>query len=227
MAAGETAAGQTRQDALAAAILLAGMIDSEAAPLSPRNAAKPVQFFGAQPGGEQAAYAPSVNSFFTALQPVQPSLQTWLDNWLGPRGRATDGVRESRPTPAVEDAQSAFLPEPAQSSLLPEPALLNVPSDLPEMSFSEPLTPEQITQRYEDINAWLDANPGFERGIAGASGALPERNPFTLAGAGYAGDTGIASMPGFGQTPGMTVLDGHALQPLQGIREGFTPLGVM
>lgn len=186
--------------------------------MSPRNAAKPVEFFGAQAGGEQAASAPSVTSFFTALQPVQPSLQTWLDNWLGPRGRASDGVRENTPTPAAEDAQFSVLPESAPPG---------VPGDIPERSFSEPLTPEQITQRYEDIKAWLDANPGIEHGIAGASGALPERNLFTFVGAGYAGDTGIASMPGFGQTAGMAVLDGHALQPLQGIREGYTPLGVM
>ena len=214
----QTAAIQSQQGALAAAILLAGAIDSEAAPVSPRNAAKPVEFFGAQAGGEQAASAPSVTSFFTALQPVQPSLQTWLDNWLGPRGRASDGVRENTPTPAAEDAQFSVLPESAPPG---------VPGDIPERSFSAPLTPEQITQRYEDIKAWLDANPGIEHGIAGASGALPERNLFTFVGAGYAGDTGIASMPGFGQTAGMAVLDGHAFQPLQGIREGYTPLGVM
>ncbi len=209
---------QSQQAALAAAILLAGAIDSEAAPVSPRKAAKPVEFFGAQAGGEQAASAPSVASFLAALQPVQPSLQTWLDNWLGPRGRASDGVRENTPTPAAEDAQFSVLPESAPPG---------VPGDIPERSFSEPLTPEQITQRYEDIKAWLDANPGIEHGIAGASSALPERNLFAFVGAGYAGDAGIASMRGFGQTAGMAVLDGHALQPLQGIREGYTPLGVM
>ncbi len=214
----QTVAVQRQQDALADAILMSGAIDSPAAPVSPRNAAKPAQYFGAPPGGEQAVSAPSVVSFFTALQPVQPSPQTWLDNWLGPRARSSDGVRENRPTPAVEDAQTSFPPESAPPG---------VPSDVPEMSSPEPITPEQIAQRYEDINAWLDANPGTEQGIIGASGSLPERNPFAFLGAGYTGDTGIASMAGFGQTTGMAVLPGHALQPLQGIKEGFSPLGVM
>ena len=166
----------------------------------------------------QAALAPSLSSFFTAPQPVQPNLQTWLDNWLGPRGRAIDGVRENPPTLTDEDAQSSFLSEPASSG---------TPSDSPAMSSAAPLTPEQITQRYDDIDAWLDANPGIEQGIAGASGALPERNLFTFASAGHVADLGIASMPRFGQTHCMAALGGHAFQSLQGIREGFTPLGVM
>ena len=211
-----TAAIQIKQQVLATAILLPSAIDAEVAPLSPLNAGKPGESFGRRLEGEQAA--PSAASFFAALQPVQPSLQTWLDNWLGPRARARDGLREAPPTPAVEDAQMSFLPESASPG---------ASGDISDLSFSEPLTPEQISQRYEDIRVWLDAHPGIEQGIAGASGSLPERNLFAFVGAGYSGDAGIASMPGFGRSPGLTALDGHALQPLRGINEGYTPLGVM
>ena len=193
-----------------------GAVDSAAASAASRNIAKPFDMFNAQLGGEQAAFAPSPTSFLTTLRPTQPSMQTWLDNWLGPRGRAIAGVRETPETPAAEDGRLPSMQD------FPPP---NLPGDIPEMQPAEPLTPEQIAQRYDDIKIWLDANPGTEPGIAGAS--LPERNPFAYIGAGSAGGTGLVSMPEFGQTPGMAVLGGQALQGLQGIKEGYTLLGVI
>ncbi len=215
----QTATIQSQQNALAAAILLAGAIDAAPPPALSGNSAKPTDGLGAQFGGAQAASAPSPASFFTAPQPVQPGLQTWLDNWLGPRGRA-GAPEESRSDLQILDQDDS------RELNTPGSGWPNIPSDIPETPFSEPLTPEQITQRYEDVNAWLNANPGIEQGIAGASGALPERNPFMLIGAGFTGDSGFASMSGFWQTPGMAALDGHALKPLQGINEGYTLLGI-
>jgi hypothetical protein len=127
-------------------------------------------------------------------------------------------VRETPETPAAEDDQLPSMQD------FPPP---NLPGDVPEMQPAEPLTPEQIAQRYDDIKIWLDANPGVEPGMTGASGSPPERNPFTYIGAGFAGDTGYASMPGFGRTPGMAILGGQALQGLQGIREGYKLLGLV
>jgi len=222
-----TAASQSRQDALAAAIRLSGAIDAAAAPVSPRNAAKPVDLVGAQFASEQTAFTGNPASSFAALQPAQPNLQSWLDNWLGPRGRASGGARETSsptqsgdggPPQSVEDSR----PQSVQDFAPP-----NLPDDIPESQPAELLTPEEIAQSYEDIKIWLDANPGIEQGIAGASGSPPERNPFTYIGAGFAGDTGYVSMPGFGRTPGMAILGGHELAPLRGIKDGYTLLGVI
>ncbi len=216
----QTATVQSQQDTLAAATRMFGAIDSAAAPAPSRNIANPIELFNAQPGSEQAAFAPNPVSFPAALRPTQPSMQSWLDNWLGPGGRVTGGAREtsqlSPETPAAEDDQLPSMQDFAPPSL---------PGDVPEMQRAEPLTPEQIAQRYDDIKIWLDANPGIEAGMAGAS--LPERNPFAYIDAGSAGGTGFVSMPGFGQTPGMAALGGHALAPLRGIRDGYTVLGVM
>jgi hypothetical protein len=195
-----------------------GASESAAAPAPSPNVAKPFDLFNAQLRSEQAAFAPSPTPFLTTLRPIQPNLQSWLDNWLGPHGRAIAGVRETPETPAAEDGQQPFMQD------FPPP---NLPSDVPEMQPAEALTPEQIAQRYDDIKIWLDANPGIEPGMTGASGSPPERNPFTYIGADPAGDTGYVSMPGFGQTPGMAALGGHALAPLRGIKDGYTLLGVV
>ncbi len=102
-----------------------------------------------------------------------------------------------------------------------------MPSDSPSAQPVEAPTPEQISQRYRDIEAWLDANPGFEQGIAGGAGALVGANPFAVPGAGSARDSGFVSVPGFGQSPGMAALGSDTLRPLQGISEGYTALGLM
>jgi hypothetical protein len=111
---------------------------------------------------------------------------------------------------------------PAQESA---PAYLQ--GDLPEAQPAEALTPEQIGQSYDDIELWLAANPGFEPGIPGSSGSLPERNLFACIGSGRVNDAGTISMPKFGDTPGMAAISGHALQPLRGISEGYALLNVL
>jgi hypothetical protein len=212
----QTAADRSQQDLLAALTSMLGASESTAAPASSPNIAKPFDLFNAQLRGEQPAFAPSPTPFLTTPRPIQPNLQSWLDNWLGPHGRAIAGLRETPETPAEEDGQL-----PSMHNFLPP----YLPGDIPEMQPAEPLTPEQIAQRYDDIKIWLDANPGIEPGIAG--GPPPERNPFTYIGPGSAGDTRYVSMPGFGQTPGMAALGGHALAPLRGIEDGYTLLGVI
>jgi hypothetical protein len=194
-------------------------IESTAAPAPSRNTAKPVDMFNAQSAFAQSVAAPDPSSFFSALRPAQPNLQTWLDNWIGPRARASGNAREiSSSTPSDEADQILFEQDPAP---------LNLQSDIPETQPVEVLTPEQIAQSYENISRWLDANPGTEQGIAGASGSLPERNLFAHIGVGFANEAGMISMPMFGETPGMTAIAGHALQPLHGIRDGYTLLNVL
>jgi Ca2+-binding RTX toxin-like protein len=211
----QTVTGWSQQDILSAVTPMLGASESAAAPTLSPNVAKPFDLLNAQLRSEQAALAPSPTPFLTALRPIQPNLQSWLDNWLGPRGRASAGLRETPDTSAAEDGQSPSMQD------FPPPYL---PSDVPEMQPAEPLTPEQIAQRYDEIKIWLDAHPAIEPGIAG--GSWPERNPFTYIGAGSAGDTGYVSMPGFGQTPGMAALGGHALSPLRGIKDGYIQLGI-
>jgi hypothetical protein len=198
-----------------------GAIDAISAPAPSRNGAKPLDLFNAQPGSEQAASAPNPASFFPALQPTQPNLQKWLDNWFGPGGRVNGDARETSEhapeAPAADDGQLS----PVQQLAPPNP-----PSDIPEAQPAELLTPEQIAQRYDDIQIWLAANPGTEQGSAGASGSPVERNPFSYMGAGSTGDSGFAAMPGFGQSPGMAALGGQALQGLQGLREGYTGMAL-
>jgi len=102
-----------------------------------------------------------------------------------------------------------------------------MPSDNSDEEITHSPTPEQISERVQDIEAWLDANPGFEQGIAGGTGALMEANPFPRLGVGTARSTAFMSASGFGQTPGMAALGGDALRPLQGIKEGYTLLGLL
>lgn len=217
-----TGAVQSEQDTLAAAALVLGAIDAAAAPVPSRNSARPEEIFKAQPGGEQAALAPGPASFFTALQPAQPNLQTWLDEWLGPRARELGGEREtsqrSPKNPTDEDGQAPS----TQDSAPPNP-----PGDIPEAQPEDVLTPEQIAQRYNDIQIWLAENSRIGEGSAGASGSAPQRNPFTYVGAGSGMETSLVSMQGFGQTPGLAALGGQALQRLQGIKEGYSLLGLM
>jgi len=194
-------------------------IESTAAPAQSRNTPRPVDSFDVPSAGAQSASNPNPASFFTALQSAQPNLQTWLDHWLGPSARASGSAWESSSSTPLDEAEQTL---PAQ-----DPAPSNPQSDIPETQSEELLTPEQIAQSYEDINLWLDANPGIEQGIAGASGSLPERNLFANIGTGFANDAGMISMPMFGETPGMAAIAGHALQPLRGIKEGYTLLGVI
>jgi hypothetical protein len=91
---------------------------------------------------------------------------------------------------------------------------------------AEALTSEEIAQSYADIAAWLDLHPGFDQGLAWEGGSPPEKNLFAFAHPGSTGDTAVSSTV-FGQSPGITSIDGHALQPLRGINEGYTSLGVI
>lgn len=210
---------QSQQEALVAAMRMLAAIESTAAPVPSRNTAKPVGMFDAQSAGTQSVTASNPASFFTALQPAQPNLQTWLDNWLGPSARASSGA------PETSDSLSPV--EAGEPSSAQDLAPSNLQSDIPEAQPAELLTPEQISQSYEDIRLWLAANPGIEQGIAGANGSLPERNLFACIGTGCANDAGLISMPKFGDTPGMAAIAGNALQPLRGIKEGYTLLGAL
>jgi hypothetical protein len=209
----------SQQEALAASLRMLAAIESTAAPVQSRNISRPVDSFDAQSAGGQSVAIPNPSSFFTALQPAQPNLQTWLDNWLGPSARVSSSERES--------SSSTPLDEAGQSSTAQDPAPSNPQSDIPETQPADLLTPEQIAQSYEDIGRWLDANPGIEQGIAGAGGSLPERNLFASIGTGFANDAGTISMSSFGETPGIAAIAGHALQPLRGIRDGYTLFGLM
>ena len=153
------------------------------------------------------------------MPPAQPNLQTWLDNWLGPSARASTGTQEA------SDSTSSF--EPGQPSTVQDLEPSSPQSDAPDARTPEALTPEEIAQSYEDIRRWLDENPGIEQGIAGASASLPERNLFAGIGAGFDQDAGTMAMARFGASPGIAAIAGNALQPLRGIKEGYTLLNVV
>ena len=144
-------------------------------------------------------------------------MQSWLDNWLGPRARAAAGSREDTPAPEVEDLQL-----PSEQDFAP----LNLPDDLPEDQPEATLTAEEIAQNYQDIETWLHANPGIEQGTAGSNGSPPQKNLFMIVAPGSAGDGGLASMTWLKQSPGMAAIGGEAFQPLRGIQEGYTALAV-
>jgi Ca2+-binding RTX toxin-like protein len=211
---------QSQRDALAAAVQSSGVIDSPAAPAQGRNPVKAADAFGAGLGGGQVLVASGLSSLPPAWRPAQPSLQNWLDNWLGPGGRASRDTREES-----QNERQTQWQDGVPSLNVPDFDLPSMPSDAPDANSSERLTPEQITQRYQEIDAWLDANPGIEQDIVGGSGALPEGNLFAYASA--AGESGFASIPGFGQSPGMAALGGAALKPLQGVNEGYAHLGLV
>ena len=223
------AAIPTAQETFAASLHQLAATEATAPPTQARTSAKPINLFDAPSAPTQLAIAPSTASLIPASQPSQPSLQTWLDNWLGPSGRAGSSASSSNNSSTnVRDALNSLPPTGAgQPSSVEDVAPTSPAVDMPEAQPGESLTPDQITQRYEDIERWLAANPGIEQGIAGASGAMPERNLFASLSAGYARDAGTISMPRFGETPGMNPIAGNALQPLRGIKEGYTLLGVI
>jgi hypothetical protein len=207
---------RNQQDALAEAMRMLAATESAAAQAPLRNAAKPVEMLDPQPVGGQDTAGANMAKYFTALKPVQPSLQTWLDNWLGPRARATSSAEEATGSTLSDEAGQ---PSSAQDALP-----FGVQSDIPDAQPAEALTPEEIAQSYEDISLWFADNPGLEQEMAGASGSIPERNLFACIGAGCASDAGTISMPGFGAAPGMTAIAGNSLQALRGIKEGYTLL---
>jgi hypothetical protein len=210
---------RNQQGALAEAMRMLAATESVAAPASLRNAAKPVEMLNSQPVGGQDMAGANMASYFTALKPVQPSLQTWLDNWLGPRARASNSTEDASGPTTFDEAGP---PSSAQDALP-----FGLQTDIPDAQPAEALTPDEIAQSYADISLWLAANPGMEQEIAGASGSLQERNLFACIGAGCASDAGTISMPGFGASPGMSAIAGNSLQALHGIREGYTLLSAV
>ena len=208
---------QSQQDDFATAMRTAAAIDSAAS--TSRKPTSPAEYPDPQSAGWQSTSAQAAASFFTALQPAQPNLQTWLDNWFGPSARPSSSVRES--------SESNSFSEPGQSSPAQDVEPSNPQSDGPDMQPAEFLAPDEIAESYEEIQRWLAANPGVEHGIAGASGALPERNLFAGIGTSVTRDAGTIAMPRFGETPGMAAIAGNVLQPLRGINEGYTTLGVL
>ncbi len=211
-------AARSAQSPLLSALLQSGELDALSAPAPARSTAKPIDLFSNPAGGEPAAATSGPDSLFSPLRPAQPSMQAWLDDWLGPRGRAVTASREAAAAAEIEDVHL-----PSTEDLV----RLNPPDDIPEAQQAEALTPEEIAQSYEDIAAWLDAHPGVEQGITAAGGAAPEKNPFTFLGADAAGASDIASAAWFGQSPGMAPIGGNALQPMRGIAEGYAGLAVV
>jgi hypothetical protein len=204
------------QNALLSALSQSGQFDALSAP-TPRSEAKPLDLSSAQPGSGPAGFSSGADSLFSPLRPAQPSMQAWLDDWLGPRARANAGAREGTAPADTEDVSPPPMEEFAP--LIPQ-------DDMPEAQPAEALTPEEIAQRYENIASWLADQPGIEPGSQMASGSAAQRNLFALVGAGPAGDGGFGSAGVFGQTSGMAAIGGNALQPMRGINEGYTTIAV-
>ena len=215
----QTAAIQSQQDTLAAATLQIVATDLAPAPVVPRNSAKTIDMAVTQSSIEQSASASSPSSYFTALQTAQPNLQKWLDNWLGPGARATISAREASKPSAQPSATENIQAPSLQDNPIPD-----LPSDAPEAPLSELLAPEEIAQRYDEIQLWLDANPGTEQGIAAS---FPERSLFSYAAVGLAANAGHILVPGFGQTPGLAALDGYSFATLRGVSAGYAALRVI
>jgi len=212
----QTVAAQSKQDDLLSALSQSGQFDSLSAPTL-RSGGKPFDLSSAQPGSAPAGFSSGADPLFGPLRPTQPSMQAWLDDWLGPRARASAGARENAAPADIEDT-----PPPMEefSPRIPQ-------DDIHETQPAEALTPDEIAQRYENIASWLADHPGIEAGSAMASGSAPQRNLFASLGAGPADDVGFGAAGVFGQSPGMAAIGGNALQPLRGINEGYTPLGVV
>jgi Ca2+-binding RTX toxin-like protein len=227
------AASPSQQEALIAAMRMLGAIESAAASAQSRTTSRPFDLLDAQSAVGQSAAAsnPTPNALFAATQAAQPNLQTWLDSWLGPSARADNSAREPwnsmPPTGAGQPSAADPALGPGQPPSSQDFAPLNLEGEIPQTQPAEFLTPEQIGQSYEAIELWLAVNSGFEQGIAGASGALPERNLFAGIVTGSANETGTISTQGFGNSPGMAAIAGNTLQPLRGIKEGYTLLGVV
>jgi hypothetical protein len=220
----QSATGASQHEAFAAALRQFGALEATTAPAPARSASKSIDLSDAQSVSGYSAAALGAAASFSALQPAQPDLQRWLDNWVGPSARAGSARAGSGAREASEASSNV---ETGQPSSVPEPS--NLQNEFPDAQPAETLTPEQIGQSYADIEIWLAANPGIERDLAGAGGSMPDRNLFivTGSGSGCASDAGAISMPGFGETPGMAVIAGGAMQALRGLREGYTPLGVL
>ena len=232
-AVGGTSASETYQpDAspsqrsnIALANFLSDAPDPVLAPLSPRNGAKLIDAASEPIASGPTTVVPSLASVFAALQPAPPNLQKWLDSWFGPSARARVTAREDATTPSAGDEHDRQ--PPTEQETAPQDPPVDIPLEEPsELRPAEALTPEEIARGYEEIAAWLEANPGIEPGIAGTGGSAPVKSYFGFIGAGFDGHAGIGRPAGFGESPGMAVIGGDALQPLRGIAEGYTPLGL-
>ena len=210
---------QSQQDALQSQLRTIGAIDSAAAAQPPLDWAKARNAVGAPAANGHTAPAPVPDSFFTAIKPAKLDLQSWLDNWIGPHARASVDLSEDALAPDIDDDPP---PSSEQDVAPPDP-----PDEFQDTQPADALTPEEIEQSYEDIAAWLADHPGTDPDVAAAGGSAPERNPFAFFGAVCTDAAGVASMTGFGQTPGMAAIGGFALQPLRGIKDGYAPLGVI
>ena len=223
----QSTAVDKQADALLAALGVTGISDAAAASLPPRNSAKTREDVGLAGTGEQAPMASGPAAFFTALQPARPNLQSWLDTWLGPSARANTSSKDnSSATSSSEDNPPLSEQDGAQSTIQ-DTAPPNPAGENPDSPPAEALTPEEIAQSYAYIALWLEANSGVEPGIAGESGAAPQKNLFNFMHASAVGASSVASTAAFGQSPGLAAIGGHALQPLRGISEGYWALGLM
>jgi len=221
-----TTATPSQREIPSAALQTLDAGDSADALVQPRNSVKAVDAFNAQVPSAPFVATQSPASFFSALQPTKPDMQSWLDNWLGPGARASAGAGDQSSADSYGEG-----PQPLTEPDRPAPAMQDFEphsptGDPPEAPPAAALTPEEIAQRYADSAAWLAANSGSEPELAWESGAPPQQNPFGLTQSGSAADNAV-SMAWFGQSPGMAAIGGHALQPLRGISEGCAALGFL
>ncbi len=134
-------------------------------------------------------------SFFTRSAPPPLTTSQWLEQWLPAGFRPGSSERGT-----ADD--------------VPEPSAQESPDDL-DMEW-EPMTPEQVRLRYEEIDAFLaqETETGDLVSSAPVSNLFPE----------WSFSACLSRDGGFGAIPGIAAIGGQPLRPLQGLREGFAKL---
>jgi hypothetical protein len=178
--------------------------------------AMPTQAFAAAAALEIADPLPAVPAelerlaaqFFAHIQPPPLEPQAWIDTWPAPREANAGRAERQREAGAMAGPS----PESREANTFDAPVN-------PEMQGEErALMPEEIRSYSTAMHAWYDVHQPFGGAGDAEFGTVPGAF-MGLAPLGY----GIAGGM-FGVAPGVALPGVPALLPLQGLREGFSPL---
>ena len=148
-----------------------------------------------------------IEAFFARIEPPPMRTQDWLDQWF-PAGARSVGT-----APRTSQETSPVFSEP-DFPVLQEPLPME----------GESLSPDEISRRYEEIDAWLASHDGSEEQIAGGAGSLC-LGSFAFFGDSFSESGGTPAASLFGVTGGLAALGGHTMRPFAGLQEGWARLG--
>jgi hypothetical protein len=152
------------------------------------------------------AIAAAAEALFARVEPPPMTTQRWLDEWLPAGGRAS--AASERPAPRDDSA-------PVVPDVPALPALESLPGTTEPQT---PLTPEEISDRYDEIDAWLEEHQGDDEVVAAP---LPDMVASVF---GNAFDVGGSRDTVWNRLAGVASLGGHAMRGLEGLREGFSKI---